>query len=103
MVKFVTLWILGIEMVTELKQNFERLIALYETERQRSETLRAELERAKAAEESYGQQITELKREIENLRLAGAFSGSPEGTTLAKERIARLIREIDKCISFLEK
>ena len=90
-------------MVTGLKQNFEKLIALYEHEKQRGDALRSELDRVKASEESLGQQITELKREIENLRLAGAFKGSPEGTTAAKEKIARLIREIDKCISLLEK
>ena len=43
---------------------------------------------------------TELNRQIDNQRLTNAFTagGSPD----AKDRLTRLIAEIDKCIALLE-
>ena len=89
-------------MVENIKHNFERLIALYEGEKQKNAQLAAQVQEYRKAAQSGEQQITDLKRQIENLKLAGAFTGNG-GSAVAKEKIDRLIREIDKCISFLEK
>lgn len=90
-------------MLEDIKHNFERLIALYESERQRGARLLTELQQAKSDIESSKKQITDLKRQIENLTLAHAFTASPDDNGAAKEKIEKLIREIDKCISLLEK
>ncbi|MBR4002271.1 MAG: hypothetical protein IKI89_07920 [Bacteroidales bacterium] len=90
-------------MVESIKQNFERLIALYEGEKQKNAQLASQLEEYRVAVQSGEQQITDLKRQIENLKLAGAFTGNGGSSAVAKEKIDKLIREIDKCISFLEK
>ena len=42
-----------------------------------------------------------MNSRIENLKLYEALSGQGD-KALAKERIDRLVREIDKCISLLE-
>ena len=84
----------------EIKHNIEKLISLYETARQRGDELAAELEDLKAQNESYRQQITELNRQIDNLKLAGAFTGADN--TESKKRLEALIKEIDKCIGLLE-
>ena len=89
-------------MLEDLKQDITRLIALYEGEKQRADALSAELAQSKAAVKEYKEQITELNGQIDNIRLASAFSGSGD-PMLAKERIDKLIREIDKCIKLLEK
>ena len=52
--------------------------------------------------EAYRKQITDLNQQIDNIRLASAFTGAG-GNAAAKERIEKLIREIDKCIKLLEK
>ena len=90
-------------MVENIKHNFERLIALYEGEKQKNAKLAAQLQEYRQAAQSGEQQITDLKRQIENLKLAGAFTGNGGSSAVAKEKIDKLIREIDKCISFLEK
>lgn len=90
-------------MVDNLRQNFEKLVALYEGEKQKNAELQTLLKESREAVESNGQQITELKRQIDNLKLAGAFTGSGANSAMAKDKIDKLIREIDKCISFLEK
>lgn len=90
-------------MLEDIQKNFERIIALYEGEREKSTQLASKLEVSEKANEAYRKQITELERQIDDLKLAEAFlttSGTPEG---AKEKIDKLIKEINKCISLLEK
>lgn len=90
-------------MLEDIQKNFERIIALYEGERERAKSLALKLEESEASNKAYRKQITELERDIDDLKLAEAFlvtSGSPE---VAKEKIDRLIKEINKCISLLEK
>lgn len=78
------------------------LLALYEGERQRADSLAATLSQTEKELESCRKQITDLNRKIDNIKLTGAFV--PEtGNPVAKERIEKLIREIDKCIRLLER
>ena len=90
-------------MLENIHKNFEKLIALYEAAREKNETLEKELEKATADCKTLRERIVELERQIDNLRLAEAFSTPEGGNGEAKLRVDRLIREIDKCISLLEK
>ncbi len=90
-------------MLEEIKNNFERLIALYEAEKSRGDVLSAKLSEAQESCESYRKQISDLERKIDNLRLTEAFTAPSDASRGAKEKIDKLIREIDKCISQLEK
>ena len=87
-------------MLETVKQKVIRLIALYEKEKTERIKLQDELAKSNAQNETYRKQITELERQIDNLKLAGAFKadGSPE----ARKKIDRLMKEIDKCIALLE-
>lgn len=89
-------------MLEDIKTSIEKLISLYETEKQRSEALAAELEACKAEIAANKETISELDGQIDNLRLQYAFSGAGD-PALAKERITKLVREIDRCIKLLEK
>ena len=90
-------------MLEDIQKNFERLIALYEGEKEKNNSLTSRLEASESANKSYRERITELEKQIDNLKLAEAFltpSGSSDG---AKEKLDKLIKEINKCISMLEK
>ena len=89
-------------MLEETRENIARLIALFEAQRQRADSLEADLSQCKARIEDYRMQITDLNQQIDNLKLQIAFSGGADNCE-AKERIERMIREIDKCIKLLEK
>jgi len=132
-------------MLEDIKTSVEKLISLYEKEKQRADALAEEIDRdfvdtsqfkrmilnkqvsptikstfneqyrmhpaindvisqfyENEAVRSYQAQITELNGQIDNLKLSFAFSGAGD-TVLAKERIDKLVREIDKCIKLLEK
>ena len=90
-------------MLEDIKKDIEKLIALYEGERREKLILRSEQEKSKAENDSYRKQITDLERQVDNLRLTEAFTSSAGNNTGAKDKIERLIREIDKCISLLGK
>lgn len=90
-------------MFQNLLENFEKLIALYETEKGKNEELSQRLSESEAACESYKKQISELERKVDNLNLTEAFLAPADSSSGAKEKIEKLIREIDKCISMLEK
>lgn len=89
-------------MFEDLHSNFNKLIALYETEREERISLQERLAQSESAVEACRKQIAELERQIDNLRLAQAF-GSEGSKVEAKEKINKLIKSIDKCITLLEK
>lgn len=90
-------------MLEDIKNNFEKLIARYEAERDINATLRSELRASVAANEAYRKQIDELERQVDNLKLAESFLAPCDASSEARQKIDKLIKEIDKCISLLEK
>ena len=77
------------------------LISMYEKAERECETVRKELQRKEEMMEEYREQIKELERQIDSLKLKNAFL-STSGDEEAKEKIDSLIREIDRCIALLE-
>ncbi len=87
--------------INELRSNIARLIALYEAEKQRADSLASKLSVSEGEILKYREQITDLNLQIDNQRLMSAFLAGGDREQ-AKEQISRLIREIDKCIKLLE-
>ena len=87
-------------MLETVKQKIRQLIAAYEAEKMERMKLQAALDQVQSQNEAYRKQITELERQIDNLKLSEAFKagGSPE----AKKKINSLLKEIDRCITLLE-
>lgn len=90
-------------MLEDVRKNIERLIALYERERQTKENLVIELRRKDAEIDSYKKQISDLERQVDNLKLIEAFTAHEGGSAAAREKIDKMISEIDRCISLLER
>ena len=89
-------------MLNTLRQRIGQLIALYEAERAERIKLRIELEKTQRQNEAYREQILELEREIDNLKLKRAFMADGMYNAQARKRIEKLMKEIDKCISLME-
>ena len=89
-------------MLEKLKNSIAELIALYEAEKAEKESLRSSLAEREAEADALRKRITELEDKMESLRLSAAFNPSGGSNASAKEKIDRMIREIDKCISALE-
>lgn len=90
-------------MLEDIKKNIERLIAAYEAVKVENTSLKLELQKCKEENEAYRKQNTELEKDIDNLKLAQAFLGTSASKSEAKERIAKMVKSIDKCISLMEK
>ena len=89
-------------MLDTVKQKIKQLIAAYEAEKMERIRLQSALAQAEDRNEAYRKQITELERQIDNLKLAEAFKAGSEGSPEAKKKINSLIKEIARCISLLE-
>lgn len=90
-------------MLEGIRNNIEKLIALYESEKKQNEKLVLELEQKDATIDSCKKQIAELERQVDNLKLTEAFTAPSETNYDAREKIDKMITEIDRCISLLEK
>ena len=88
-------------MIEKLRQRIQELISVYETEKQERKRLESELDKATSQNKAYKEQITELERTIDNLKLADAFKSGSDNTE-ARKKIDKLIKEIDKCITLME-
>ena len=89
-------------MIEKLRQRIQELISAYETERQERKRLESELEKSTMQNKTYKEQIIELERTIDNLKLADAFKSGNADNTEARKKIDRLIKEIDRCITLME-
>jgi len=88
-------------MLEEVRKHIEELIARYEAEKVENQRLREELQACKEAGEAYRRQVLDLESAIETLKLTEAFTAGGDHRA-AKEKLDQLIKEIDKCISWLE-
>ena len=89
-------------MLETIKHKIEQLIAAYEKERMERIRLQDALQQSQKQNETYKTQITELEREIDNLKLTKAFMADGADNAQAIKKIDRLMKEIDKCISLME-
>ena len=89
-------------MLDAVKQKIKQLIAAYEAEKMERTRLQVELDQVKSENIAYRKQITELERQIDNLKLAEAFKAGSEGSPEARKKINSLMKEIDRCITLLE-
>ena len=89
-------------MLENIKHKIEQLIAAYEKERMERISLQEALHQSRMQNEAYKLQISELEREIDNLKLTKAFMADGADNTQAIKKIDRLMKEIDKCISLME-
>lgn len=88
-------------MLDDIRLNIAKLISLYEAEKQRADALAAKLAQKEEEVLMCREQITDLNQQIDNLNLMSAFMVDSD-TQQAKDRITKMIREIDRCIKLLE-
>ena len=87
-------------MLENVRQEIEQLIARYEAEKAENAKLREELRAREETGAALKKQIMELESEIETRKLTAAFNAGVPAD--ARQKVDTLIKEIDKCISWLE-
>ena len=86
-------------MLEQIKKNIADLISRYEVLKAENQRLNGLLQLRQEEVDKAREEISALQQTIENLKLKNAFAGGDNEE--AKEKIDRLIRQIDKCIAML--
>ena len=73
-------------MLEGIRNNIEKLIALYESEKKQNEKLVLELEQKDATIDSCKKQIAELERQVDNLKLQKPSPHRQERTMMRGRR-----------------
>ncbi len=89
-------------MLDNVRQQFLRLVSLYEKEKAECVRLKEENLRLSECCETRGKQIAELEKKIDNLNLTAALVGPQADLSGPKMKIESLMREIDRCVSLME-
>jgi len=91
-------------VLLKLQAKTEKLIALYAAEKEKNSRLSQEVEHFKLSLSENKTEVETLKTKYENLRLAGAILAESDGNSNeARQRLNRIIREIDQCIALLNR
>lgn len=92
-------------MLENVKSSIEKLLARYEAVSAENAELKDRLAKAESQNKTYRDQIVELNNQIDSLTLKAAFTAGDSRTdnTKAKAKVDKLIKEIDKCISLMER
>jgi hypothetical protein len=89
------------DIIANLRNNFRRIIHLYEIKKEENRGLKLQLEELKKQISSFTSENEELKTKYDNTNLAKAFSEASGSNHDAKIKVNRILREIDKCIALL--
>lgn len=84
------------EVLQGLSSKFEQLVSLYEKARVENDTLRTG--KVKVEKKAH-----ELEEKNKSLLITQAFTASSGSADEAKEKISKIVREIDKCITLLSR
>jgi phage-related tail protein len=88
-------------LINELKYNIRRLIDSLEKTKFELEKTKDEYKGLVLQFESYKVEYEALNKRYENLKVAKALVGGDPENQAAKQKINRIIREVDKCIALL--
>lgn len=90
-------------VIDRLKDNFKIIKQLHSDTLQENSELKAEISKLKAEIEENNNNRDELDKKYESLKLAKVIAASSTDAHDAKIKLNRIVREIDKCISLLNK
>lgn len=88
-------------LIGKLKGRIGEIISKYESVTSDNELIKKELAACKNELETSKNTIKELEKKLEKLQLIKAFGASSADVKEAKQKISKIVREIDKCISML--
>ena len=90
-------------LLREFKEKLEQMIGLHQKMKAECQILKEEKKRLDEQINLLTISNQDLTKKVEDLRFAKTLAGANEDSHEAKIKINRLVREIDKCISLLNK
>jgi phage shock protein A len=90
-------------LLGNLNENIRLLFDEYENVENKNGLLKEEINRLKSEIQVLEKEKSELGKKIEQMKLATLILSGVDENREAKQKINKLIREIDKCIALLNK
>ncbi|MEI8272606.1 MAG: hypothetical protein WCG08_08275 [Paludibacter sp.] len=90
------------ELIHAFETKLRKLISEYKSLQEQNSLLTTELDRKQTDLMKAHQEILELRKNYDHLRLANNLSGSEAEKAESKKKIAGMVREIDKCLALLD-
>mgnify|MGYP000417309899 FL=1 len=91
------------ELIAAFELKLRKLMSEYQSLQEQNAELKAELERKHTDLMHAHQDVLELRKNYDHLRIARNLGVSQEDRNESKQRINKMVREIDKCIALLNK
>ncbi|MFI3287720.1 MAG: hypothetical protein R3Y61_04500 [Rikenellaceae bacterium] len=91
------------ENISKLKHNIDRLVGQVEKLKEQNRILQARVVAAEARASRSQEKAEELQTQLTSSLLTSTITEVAGGTKAAKQRINRLIKDIDKCIAMSSK
>ncbi|GHT81672.1 hypothetical protein FACS189467_6140 [Bacteroidia bacterium] len=91
------------EALQQLNSRFGQLMSLHEQTRVAYEKLRNDKQQTDLLVREQAEKIASLEEKNKTLLLGKAFEQTSKDNNEAKEKIDKIVREIDKCILLLDK
>ncbi len=88
-------------LINELKQNVRRLIDSLEKAKMEVHEMEDQYKGLELRFEVFKDEHESLKKRYENLKVAKALADGDPDNQAAKQKINRIVKEIDKCIGLL--
>lgn len=89
--------------VERIQSKVNKLMQLHKKVKDENEKLQTEKERLLNALEQHRMAISELEEQNKRIKLAKSLAASGESSSDVKLKINEMVREIDKCIAFLNR
>lgn len=90
-------------LLREFKESLDQMIGLHQKMKAEHQTLKEENKRLDEQINLLTISNQDVTKKLEDLKFAKSLAGANEDSHEAKIKINRLVREIDKCISLLNK
>ena len=90
------------ELIDAFELKLRKLMSEYQALQEQNAELKAELERKHTDLMHAHQDVLELRKNYDHLRIARNLGVSQEDRNESKQRINKMVREIDKCLALLD-
>jgi chromosome segregation ATPase len=88
-------------LIDELRQNIRRLVEGLEEKKNELTNLKDEIKGLELQLDVFKTEHEDLIKRYENLKVAKALAEGEPGNEVARQKINKIVREIDKCIALL--
>jgi septal ring factor EnvC (AmiA/AmiB activator) len=90
------------ELIHAFEKKLRKLISEYKSLQERNSLLANELERKQTDLMEAHKEILELRKNYDHLRMAKNLGGLEVEKAESQKQIAKMVREIDKCLALLD-